>query len=200
MNQTTDTPGSVKGASDAAVTLRVFNPVGFVEVDPVQPADRPTDLNNKRVGLYWNRKHRGDVALKAVEDLLGSQFTHMEKESPWAPYHVDKGFRSEESTVTALTVVCQMEVQDLDSNTPEGFLRTYVNTIPTIGTGSGIQQTPSDTDLRPTRYGHEPVVLLPPSAAKTFAENGWTKADIRAHLFEHARVPKRVWMEFSRYK
>ena len=78
MDQTTNTPGSLKGASDAAVTLRVFNPVGFVQVDPVQPADRLTDLNNKRVGLYWNRKHRGDVALKAVEDLFGSRFTNVE--------------------------------------------------------------------------------------------------------------------------
>lgn len=133
-----------------------------------------------------------------------------ERESPWEPYHVDKGFKENESTVTALTVVSHIEVQDLDSNTPEGFLTTYIHTIRAMGSGTGILTTPAPSDpeedkvslytIGPTEYGHEPVVLLPPSAAKKFSEAGWKKDDIRAYLFEHARISKRFWIEHSRYK
>jgi hypothetical protein len=42
-------------------------------------------------------------------------------------------------------------------------------------------------------------LLLPPSAAKIFADAGWTKQDIRAHLFKHACIPKSVWLQSSRF-
>ena len=132
-----------------------------------------------------------------------------EQESPWKPYHVEKGFKANESTVTALNIVSHIEVQDLDSNTPEGFLATYRHTIKAMGCGSGIMGTPMPSDpddigalatIGPTKFGHEPVLLLPPSAAKKFAEAGWKKDDIGAHLFEHARITKRAWLEHSRYE
>jgi len=98
---------------------------------------------------------------------------------------------------------------DLESNTPEGFLHTIVHTIGGIGDGSGILATPISTDpdnpdylksMGFTRYGHEPVLLLPPSVAKTFAAAGWSKADIRAYLFEQVRVPQGVWSKHGRFK
>jgi hypothetical protein len=132
-----------------------------------------------------------------------------EAKNPWEPYHVEKGFSPEESTVTALNIVSHIEVQDLDSNSPEGFLTTYVNTICAMGSGSGIQGTPMSDDpedqaflatMGPTKYGHEPVLLIPPSVAQKFKEDGWEKDDIRAYLFKHARIPKRNWLQFSRYR
>lgn len=150
----------------------------------------------------------GDLDTIGCANKFSMVVAENEKESPWAPYHVDRGFRAEESTVTALSVVSQTEVQDLESNTPEGFLHTYVHTICGIGDGSGILTSPVSTDadnpdrlksMGPTKYGHEPVLLLPPSAAKAFAAAGWSKADIRAYLFEHARVPKSIWAKHGRF-
>jgi hypothetical protein len=123
-----------------------------------------------------------------------------ERESPWSPYHVDKGFKPEESAVTVLSVVGQAEVQDLASNTPEGFLYTIAHSIVGIGNGSGMFYSPYDLDLSPTQYGHEPVLLLPPSAANTFGSQGWTKDDIREYLYRHARVPKGIWAGHSWFK
>lgn len=34
-----------------------------------------------------------------------------------------------------------------------------------------------------------PLLVLSPILARTFASNGWTKADVKAALFEHARIP-----------
>ena len=132
-----------------------------------------------------------------------------EQESPWAPYHVDKGYKAEESTITALCVVGQTEIHALDSNTPEELLFVYVHTICGIGDGSGMFGSPLSTDpaddsfrrsMGPTQYGHEPVLLLPPSAARTFADAGWTKDDIRAHLFENAWITKGLWLEHPKFK
>ena len=123
-----------------------------------------------------------------------------ERESPWSPYHVDKGFKREESTVTVLSVVGQTEIADLASNTPEGFLYTITHTITGIGNGSGMFYSPYDLNLTPTQYGHEPVLLLPPSAAQTFGKEGWTKDAIREYLYQHARVPKGVWTGHSWFK
>jgi hypothetical protein len=57
------------------VTLAILNPVAMIEVAGVQPARRITDLTGKRIGLYWNRKARGDVALRKVEEVLTKRFT-----------------------------------------------------------------------------------------------------------------------------
>lgn len=57
------------------VTLTIQNPVAMIEVAGVKPAKRLTDLNNKRFGLYWNRKARGDVALKKIEEVLKQRYS-----------------------------------------------------------------------------------------------------------------------------
>lgn len=151
----------------------------------------------------------GDLDTIGSPNKFSMVVAENERESPWKPYHVDKGFKAEESTITALSVVGQTEVQDLESNTPEGFLYTYVHTICSMGDGSGTIMSPLSTDpaedsylrsIGPTKYGHEPVLLLPPSAAKAIAAAGWTKDDIRAYLFEHACIPKSRWLENSRFK
>jgi hypothetical protein len=151
----------------------------------------------------------GDMDTIGSPNKFSMVVAENEKESPWAPYHVDKGFKAGESTVTALCIVSQNEIHALDSNTPEEFLFVYENTICGIGEGSGIFGSPLSTDpaedsywrgVGPTKYGHEPVLLLPPSAAKTFAAAGWTKDAIRAYLFEHATITKRMWLEHPKFK
>ena len=56
------------------VTLAIHNPVAMIETAGVKPAARITDLSNKRIGLYWNRKARGDVALRKVAAVLKERY------------------------------------------------------------------------------------------------------------------------------
>ncbi len=60
------------------VSLTIVNPVAQIEVAGVTPARRLTDLNNKRIGLFWNRKARGDVALRTIGEELKKRFRGIE--------------------------------------------------------------------------------------------------------------------------
>lgn len=54
--------------------LEVLNPVAISEEKNIPPAARPEELTGKRVGLYWNIKSGGDVALDRVEEVLKERF------------------------------------------------------------------------------------------------------------------------------
>lgn len=54
--------------------LRVFNPVARAVEVTVVAAPRVGDLRGKRVGLYWNMKSGGDVALQRVETVLARRY------------------------------------------------------------------------------------------------------------------------------
>ena len=55
-------------------SLRVLNPTAVLEIDPVRSVPRIKDLNHKRIGLYWNHKARGNVALSRVQERLSEKF------------------------------------------------------------------------------------------------------------------------------
>lgn len=55
-------------------TLRILNPLGILRFKPIRPAKRLKDLKNKKIGLYWNHKARGNVALDRVKELFSQRF------------------------------------------------------------------------------------------------------------------------------
>lgn len=55
-------------------SLKVLNPISIRKFTPIKPANRLKDLNNKKIGLYWNHKARGNVALDRVKELLSERF------------------------------------------------------------------------------------------------------------------------------
>lgn len=60
--------------------MEVFNPVAESTLKRLSPAPRRPDLGGQRIGLYWNMKIGGDVALERVsEDMAraipGATFT-----------------------------------------------------------------------------------------------------------------------------
>ncbi len=66
-----------KISSTEEETLRVLNPVAIHRFKPIPPAKRLKDLKNKKIGLYWNNKPRGNVALARVKELLSQRFEGM---------------------------------------------------------------------------------------------------------------------------
>ena len=54
--------------------LEALNPVALAEEKSFPPASRVNDLAGKRVGLYWNMKSGGDVALDRIEELLKERY------------------------------------------------------------------------------------------------------------------------------
>ena len=54
--------------------LEVLNPVADTVKHDVKAAPRPSDLRGKTVGLYWNMKAGGDIALERAATLLSQRF------------------------------------------------------------------------------------------------------------------------------
>ena len=67
-----------KGATSQEMQFEVCNPIGVTDTELMQSAPRLEALQNKRIGLFWNSKARGDVALKKVKELLGGRFNGIE--------------------------------------------------------------------------------------------------------------------------
>ena len=69
--------------------LRILNPVGVLKFKPIPYAKRIDDLNNKKIGLYWNHKARGNIALDRVKELLSSRYKGMSFEWFETPVSVE---------------------------------------------------------------------------------------------------------------
>ena len=60
------------------VQFEILNPIGVTDTEIMAPVPRLKDFKNKRIGLFWNSKARGNVALKKVETLLKERFEGVE--------------------------------------------------------------------------------------------------------------------------
>lgn len=106
---------------------------------------------------------------------FGMVVAENEDKNPWEPYHVEKGIRSEESTVTCFYGHSLVEIADLDSDNAESLMNTFALRIRGIG----------QTIFIP----YYPVILMAPDHAKILARDGWTKDDIGQYLHLHCCIP-----------
>ena len=60
------------------VKLEVVNPQAITQVVSVPLAPRLSEITGKRIGLYWNMKAGGDVALEHTARLLDQRFPKTE--------------------------------------------------------------------------------------------------------------------------
>ena len=88
-----------------------------------------------------------------------------EEASPWDAMHVDRGFQADDSTVTVFAAAGPQTVNDHGSNTAESILNTISENIAAPGNSSG-----------------ETLLVIGVEHAKTIAEDGFSKADIRRYI------------------
>lgn len=110
-------------------------------------------------------------------------------DSPWPPFHVDQGFSASESTVT-IGVTNNWGSSPAPYDTPDK-------------TGAEVAlELLSREVLKKTRLFNFPArgpdaekvmltMLLSPPVSKSLAEAGYSKADVRQYIYEHARMPLR---------
>jgi hypothetical protein len=96
-----------------------------------------------------------------------------EEESPLAPYHVEKGFKPEDSTVFVMAAEPPHSVTNHFANDPEGILDSICSAMSTICNNNAVSA------------GHCAVVLGP-EHARTIARHGWRRQDIRYYLWAHS--------------
>jgi hypothetical protein len=103
-----------------------------------------------------------------------------EAESPWEPLHVERGHDRDRSTVTVVGCESPHNINDHVSNRAPGILATVASSMADMGANNS--------------YLHgEPVLALGPEHAAILGAAGMSKQDIRAHLFDEARIPREVW-------
>ncbi|CAN5733038.1 hypothetical protein BH09PSE5_BH09PSE5_47170 [soil metagenome] len=93
-----------------------------------------------------------------------------EEDSPWTPFHVDRGFKAEQSAVTVLAADGPCQIFNQLSDTPEGLLLTMADHMRISGGVVG-----------QTYY----VVILPGEHMKIIKDAGWKKKDVQNFLFQH---------------
>jgi hypothetical protein len=96
-----------------------------------------------------------------------------EAESPFAPYHVEKGYRPEDSTVFVIAAEAPHSVTNHVANDPEGVLDSVCSALSTIAHNNAVSS------------GHC-TVILGPEHARTIAAKGWTRSDIRHYIWSNA--------------
>ncbi|MFH1602378.1 MAG: hypothetical protein ABIH03_00540 [Pseudomonadota bacterium] len=110
-----------------------------------------------------------------------------EEECPWEPYHVEHGFDKQDSTVTACGTVTW------------GWPPAIYGTPNKSAAESALQLLSIEVTKRPCLarlvergpqgFRNMITLLLAPPIAISLASAGYTKQDIREHVYEHARVP-----------
>ena len=118
----------------------------------------------------------GDMATAGSPAKYTYCVAENEAASPWPPLHVERGFPAEATTVTVVGAECPHNVNDHESLNAQGILTTIAGTMAITGSNDPC-------------FEAQPVVAFGPEHAKTVAADGYTKADVKRFLQEHAQLP-----------
>ncbi len=106
-------------------------------------------------------------------------FAENEAASPWHPLHVERGFSASENVATVVGAAGTLEVVDSTSRAGADLAQTFAQSMLIAGTvgGSGLLG------------GGEPLIIMPPELAAIFGHDGYSKADVKAAIYERAVMP-----------
>jgi hypothetical protein len=106
---------------------------------------------------------------------MGLVLGENEELSPWAPLHVDLGYEATDSVVTVVNVESMTNIFHTYT-TVEGTLMMLAHAL-SFGVGAM------------GGHAHNPLALSP-GHARVLADGGLTKEDVRAELFERAKITR----------
>ncbi|MDP7161842.1 MAG: hypothetical protein QF756_11405, partial [Dehalococcoidia bacterium] len=97
-----------------------------------------------------------------------------EEMSPWEPFHVDQGFKLDESAISVFVTDGELDVQDQGNTTAEGLLKNlaYGSTFGTRGLGE--------------RHTAERLIFMPPDVARPVGNEGFSKNAAKEFIHYHA--------------
>ncbi len=119
----------------------------------------------------------GDMATQGSPAKYSYCIAENEAANPWQPLQVERGFSAETTTVTVVGGEGPHNINDHESTSAEGILATIAGTMASTGANDVHYRT------------QQPVLVLGPEHAVTIAEAGYSKADVKRWLQEHAWLP-----------
>ena len=136
----------------------------------------------------------GDPNFVGLPTKFGMCIAENEEVSPWQPYHMDQGFKRNESAVTVVTVTGPTTIIDPRSKTHEDTLNNIRSMMfyPNAGAGGWIKGLQSaqvgHTNKRVPYQGPYHPIILSPSRAVILAEAGLSKKNAQEWLHQNCRV------------
>jgi hypothetical protein len=107
---------------------------------------------------------------------FGDVIAENEDENPWEPLHVERGYAADASAVTVIPACTAAMIDDNGgSQNADDLLRTIARSIAYVGN-------------RNINGAGQPLLILAPQHARLIALGGFSKADVKQYIWEHARV------------
>ena len=128
---------------------------------------RPGDVDRSTLG------HPGKISYCVAED---------EEDSPWLPLAEERGVPQHASAVTVMSAGAPRQIMNEWTTAPEEILATFI---------AEIKASMRHYSIYPGNY----AMVVPPQLRTHFAAAGWSKADIRAYVYEHALIHRRDWAD-----
>lgn len=96
--------------------------------------------------------------------------------SPWEPFHVERGFAAEDSTVSVIGVTGTQDIIHYARTSARKVLDTIIRSIPREG-------------YKNLYSGGEPLFILGPEQASILGAEGLSKKEIKRIIFQGTKVP-----------
>ncbi|MBI3938432.1 MAG: hypothetical protein HY323_15760, partial [Betaproteobacteria bacterium] len=165
-----------------------------------QGALRDGFLPNTSIGRFWRlylRNVAGFLLHKTDKATYGHTWRVVLAENEdvlekigWEPTSVEMGFSAGDNTVTIARYFGGTALSSLCGNVSDQMLPYLADAVLKQGTWK------INFTVGPLGGTNRPLVVLSPIVAETIAKAGWSKADVKRYLFDHARMP--AW-QFERY-
>jgi len=117
--------------------------------------------------------HPGKISYCLAEDEAGSE---------WLPLAEERGMPVGASCVTVMAAGAPRQLMNEWTTVPEEILDTFA---------SEIRANMRHYSIWPGNY----AIVVPPQLRAHFHAAGWSKADVRAYVFEKARILRSEWAD-----
>ena len=131
---------------------------------------RPGGIDRSTLG------HPGKISYCIAED---------EEESSWASLAAERGVPGEISAVTVMAAGAPRQIMNEWTTEPEEILETFA---------AEIRANMRHYSIWPGNY----ALVIPKQLREHFDRAGWSKADIRNHVHERARIHRREWADVGK--
>ena len=131
---------------------------------------RPGGIDRSTLG------HPGKFSYCIAED---------ETRSPWPALAEERGVAASTSAVTVMAAGAPRQIMNEWTTAPEEILDTYV---------AEIRANMRHYSIWPGNY----AIIVPPQLRAHFASAGWSKADIRRYVCEHATIRRADWADVGK--
>lgn len=101
-------------------------------------------------------------------------FAEHDEDLPWEPFHVSRGFQSEQSTVTVYASNSLCQVYNQLAGTPEPLLRCFADAL-------------GHTGISNILGFNESLIVFAGEHAEILRTSGWSRRDVQDFLVRHAR-------------